>query len=173
MTLKQRMAVGGAAIVVATAMWFGLNAPEQKPHKIPKDKISDMGFPKGLKVKGDPMTGSLCHQLVGPDGEVWKFHRITDKDFRKMTEEEIKAAIIADTQADLEEAGVACGPAAPSIFSEALADIKRCDGCGTDCWATSCPATYIGPHCTLDGTTCVITFICCGSSGGCPVSCEQ
>ena len=177
MNLKKTAILGTGSVMVAMALWFAAHQPEAG--KIPKDKITDMRFPRGLKATGDPLSGLMCHQIIvkGHDGkpdETLLFHQIEHKDFRTMTEEQKKAAIIADTQADLEGAGVACGPVAPPFFSEAIADsVKRCDGCGTDCWITSCDSTFVGPYCVLGGSTCVISFICCGgANGGCPASCD-
>ncbi len=172
MTFKQKAAAGIGATMVSVAMCLGLHAPAEvkEAHKIPKDRIDAMVFPKGLKMLGD-RDGILCHQIVGPDGKPWKFHRIEGKDVRKMTEAEIEAMIIADTQADLEGEGVACSTVEPGIFPAAFADVKRCDECGTDCWITSCPAHVGTPYCQLEGTNCVISFICCGGHA-CPASCE-
>jgi|SRR5689334_24399578 len=134
--------------------------------------VHEMLFPKGIHV-----TGHACHQLVHilPDGtwDVLAYHFI-DGDMTNMTEDEKKAAIVRHTQGDLDEAGVACSDEPPALLPRAIADsVKRCDGCGTDCWITSCDAHIGNPYCVLGGTNCVISFICCGGPGsGCPASCD-
>jgi len=177
MTGKQVAAGSAGAAGVALALWLGLTGVGTKPptdHKIPKDKISGMLFPKGMKIAGDPQTHKTCHQIImrHADGteEVLAFHTI-DRDLTGLSEDQIKALVIEHTQGDLEQEGMACNDTPPGIFPEAVADVKRCDECGSGCWITSCPATSHPTYCTLAGTTCVISFICCGGQG-CPASCD-
>jgi hypothetical protein len=167
--------VGGGALMLTKAH----NAPP--PSEAPQGRlhdgvISEQTFPAGFDVTGEPDTGHLCHglehMLPGGKTETFKFHRIMDRDFRDGTVADKERWITADVSDDASEVGIACGGGGGEespFFSPAYADTRRCDDCGGDgCIAWTCPATFhenTTPPCSLNGSTCAITYLCCPGPG--------
>lgn len=162
-------ALGIAAMAAAVVVGYHLlHEPTGKlPHKV----FDDMEFASDFdKVVGDK-DGTVCHQIILRHGEPQRDERVTShqlfgRDFRKLTGDEKREAIRADTRKDMEESGLACiGPDGQPFLSQAFAGPPKCEDCsgGDGCHGYSCAATiHQDAYCTFGGVDCVITVICCG-----------
>lgn len=162
-----RLAKTAALIVVGGLLGWGA-VMMFKPAK--NETIKNMRFPKGLGQTVGRAGGVVCHEVwLWKDGQkaLVSRHDIPGRDFSKATEEQKRAWIIEHTERDVEEAGIACAEPG-GVFPVAYAQ-RQCWDCGGDCYVVSCPATYQpGGFCTLNGPTCVMSYLCCsGCTGAC------
>lgn len=167
--MNRRMGLGLGMVAVAVAAFVVYNMM-QESGRLPDKVFERMEFGGEFGLLTGNEKGVVCHQvfLCQETGcEMLVSHKLWHHDFRTMTEAQKRAAIISDTQRDMEDVGLACTKPDGSIFlSEAWAQ-PHCSDCGGGCDSRSCPGTIgLQGGCSLGGVNCAITFICC--SGGCP-----
>jgi hypothetical protein len=169
MTQGVRAVIGfgvGAAIFIGGATLWQSSRTGSTPGEVLREAADKSEFRADWNMTGDD-EGAGCHMIgrVSKDGsiEYWYQHVIPGRDFSRATAEERKAWLIEDLKRDIGEIGIACSAPDP-FFRPAYAPPPYCEDCGGGggCAAYNCPATTqpIGP-CTINGSTCTMTFFCC------------